>query len=462
MGKSANNSDMEKIGSDCHQPAFIVDGDRDFASVLAGINERNKELKNLNLRQRLVIDSMRSLKACATLHELAPMVLENVAKLMVADGGSIYLRRENQLVLAHSLDPGHSPVNITMPLKPNTVFDKVMTTGEPLLVEDLESSINTISSGWSGYLNRSLLAFPIKGENLDITGVLSLHSKENPPFTSQDLESGLILISFSSETLRVLNTLEGLEHKVLQRTRELNIAREKLEELDQLKSMFIASMSHELRTPLNSIIGFTGMVLQGMAGPVNNEQRDYLHRAYSAGKHLLALISDVIDISKVEAGKITADPESFMLNEAITEAVGSIEKQLSEKGLRLTVNVPEWIELHTDRKRLLQCLFNYLSNAIKFTSAGVIHVKAHSIGKQVEVAVVDTGIGISEEGLSRLFQPFVCLDSSIQRSVPGTGLGLYLTKKLATNILKGTVAAESLPGKGSTFLLRVPKSIKRV
>ena len=425
----------------------------------AALQTRNMELEQINLRQRLVVESMRSLSSCATLHELAPLVLEQVAKLMVADGGSIYLCQDKQLVLAHSLDPGHSPTNIPLPLKAKTVFEQVMSTGEPVLVSDVEKCRSTLPSGWPGYTNRSLLAFPIMGNDMNTIGVLSLHSKENPPFTSQDREIGLILISFSSETIRVLNALDGLEHKVSERTRDLAAANEKLKELDRLKSMFIASMSHELRTPLNSIIGFTGMLLQDMTGPINDEQRDYLSRVYSAGKHLLSLISDVIDISKIEAGKIIPYPQAFTLDAVVNEAVDTIQKQLNDKGLDLTVTIPEGVKLNTDRKRLLQCLLNYLSNAVKFSQTGFIHVKAHTIGKQVEVEISDTGIGISEEDLPKLFQPFVCLDSPVQRSVSGTGLGLYLTKKLATEILKGTVAVESQPGKGSTFLLRLPTEV---
>ena len=234
----------------------------------------------------------------------------------------------------------------------------------------------------------------------------------------------------------------------------------KLKELDQLKSMFIASMSHELRTPLNSIIGFTGIILQEMDGEINPQQKDHLGRANKSAKHLLSLINDVIDISKVEAGKSEVFIEEFMLDGIINEAVGSIQPQVKEKGLSFEVSVPPGVRLNTDRKRVMQCILNYLSNAFKFTEAGTITVIAREIGGEVEVTVSDTGIGISEQDQAELFEAFVRLDSHLSTQTLGTGLGLYLTKKLATELLGGTVAVKSQPGQGSTFTLRLPKEIK--
>ena len=167
-----------------------------------------------------------------------------------------------------------------------------------------------------------------------------------------------------------------LEDLVNERTAELEQANIKLKELDTLKSMFIASMSHELRTPLNSIIGFTGMTLQGLSGELNDEQKDNLARVYQSAKHLLALITDVIDISKIEAGRIDSFPEVVSLKKIIDEAIVTVEPQLKEKRLTLAVDVPADMKLNTDRKRLLQCLINLLSNGVKFTEKGGITITA--------------------------------------------------------------------------------------
>ncbi len=252
-----------------------------------------------------------------------------------------------------------------------------------------------------------------------------------------------------------------LEEMVEARTGELSAANKKLKELDRLKSMFIASMSHELRTPLNSIIGFTGMTLQGMSGELNDEQKDNLTRAYFSARHLLSLITDVIDISKIEAGRIEAFPEEFSLREVVDDAIATIAPQLKDKGLTLEVDVPPDMSLNTDRKRLLQCLINFLSNAVKFTEAGRIVVASRKHDGQVFLSVSDTGIGIAEKDIHRLFEPFERLETRLRVKAGGTGLGLYLTKKLAMDVLNGDVSLESIEGQGSTFTIRIPGDIRQ-
>jgi signal transduction histidine kinase len=270
-----------------------------------------------------------------------------------------------------------------------------------------------------------------------------------------------LVASRTSELERSHLALQNLLEDVNETKMALEAANAKLQELDQLKSMFIASMSHELRTPLNSIIGFTGLMLQEMSGAINDEQRDHLERVYRAGKHLLALITDVIDIAKIESGKIVPHAEDFALTAVIDEACDSLKVQMADKGLELVKMVPAApIPMHSDRRRLLQCLLNFLSNAVKFSESGTVTVKAEKTGAEgvnfAEIAVSDTGVGIKQEDMGRLFHSFVRLESSLKIIVPGTGLGLYLTKKLATEVLGGDVAAESRVGEGSTFRLRVP------
>lgn len=252
--------------------------------------------------------------------------------------------------------------------------------------------------------------------------------------------------------------LHGVEELNLKK-QELEAANNKLKELDRLKSMFIASMSHELRTPLNSIIGFTGIILQGMTGEINEEQRDQLQRVYKAGKHLLSLITDVIDISKIEAGKIDAYVEEFPLDGVVKDALSELKLDIQTKGLEIEVNTAP-ITLKTDRKRLFQCVLNYLSNAVKYTERGKITISAEEQGEDMRLSVTDTGIGIKEEDLPNLFQSFIRLDSHLKMTVSGTGLGLYLTKKIVTELLGGEVWASSTYGTGSTFRLTIPKHLR--
>ncbi len=259
----------------------------------------------------------------------------------------------------------------------------------------------------------------------------------------------------------LMNIVDDLNLKAV----EIETANRKLQELDRLKSMFIASMSHELRTPLNSIIGFSSILLNEWVGHVTEEQRENLAIILRSGKHLLSLINDVIDVSKVEAGIVESRTEDFDLYDVVSEAVSSLEKEAKDKGLDLRVEAVH-LEMHTDRKRLLQCLLNLLSNAAKFTEKGSITLRTLSgqtlRGRSEEmlaIAVEDTGIGIADDDIPKLFRPFVRLESPLKMTVPGTGLGLYLTKKLVTEVLKGEILCERGSAAGSRFVVRIPVRI---
>lgn len=280
---------------------------------------------------------------------------------------------------------------------------------------------------------------------------------------THDLEIKQAEILQSQKAL--MNIVEDLNLK----TEELEEANSKLQEVDRLKSMFIASMSHELRTPLNSIIGFSSIIHDEWLGPVNPEQKENLATIQRSGKHLLNLINDVIDVSKIEAGKIEVRLEEFDLYDLVSEAIQLLEKDIREKGLDLHVELQHQ-PLCTDRRRLLQCVINLLSNALKFTERGGITVETSLLsdeatgisgpeGAQVRVVVRDSGIGIADEDISRLFQPFVRLDSPLKTVAPGTGLGLYLTRKLVVDILGGDILCSSSVGVGSTFTICIPERI---
>lgn len=261
--------------------------------------------------------------------------------------------------------------------------------------------------------------------------------------------------------IALMNIVEDLHLK----TGELEAANRKLQELDRLKSMFIASMSHELRTPLNSIIGFSSILLNEWVGHVSEEQRVNLAIILRSGKHLLSLINDVIDVSKVEAGIFESHKEDFDLYDVVTEAVASLANEAKDKGLTMKAE-PLHLQMHTDRKRFLQCLLNLLSNAVKFTERGRITVSTeprHDLSGRIDefvgISVEDTGIGIADDDIPKLFKPFVRLESPLRIAVPGTGLGLYLTKKLVTGVLKGDIMFTKGSAGGSRFEMRMPVRI---
>jgi len=247
-----------------------------------------------------------------------------------------------------------------------------------------------------------------------------------------------------------------LEEKVAERTQELSQANLRLQELDRLKSMFLASMSHELRTPLNSIIGFVSWLLMGMEGDLNEEQNKQLAMVKNSANHLLSLINDILDISKIESGKVELSLETFHIGEVAKEVAETVLPQTKEKGLVLTVDVPEGIRLKSDKRRVKQVLMNLVSNAVKFTNEGSVTVTGKLVGERdLEVTVADSGSGIREEDMQKLFQPFQQIDMSSTKKHEGTGLGLYLCKKLM-GFLHGTVSAKSQYGKGSEFSFTLP------
>jgi PAS domain S-box-containing protein len=286
----------------------------------------------------------------------------------------------------------------------------------------------------------------------------------------QPVPEGIFILSIeisarkrAERALRELN--DDLERKIIERTRALDEAKLRAESADRTKSAFLATMSHELRTPLNSILGFTGIVLQGLAGPLSPEQSKQLGMVRASARHLLDLINDVLDISKIEAGQLAVRHTEFDLHTSIERVVASVLPLAQKKGLALNVRLdpqPQMIE--SDQRRVEQILLNLLNNAIKFTDRGSVSVSAgppavgESSGPRVpvlELAVADTGIGIKEDDLAKLFQPFRQVDSGLQRQHEGTGLGLAICRRLA-ELLGGSVHVQSQWGRGSRFTLTLP------
>jgi len=260
----------------------------------------------------------------------------------------------------------------------------------------------------------------------------------------------------AEDALRELNV--SLERRVAERTAELAVARDRAEEADRLKSAFLATMSHELRTPLNSIIGFTGILLQGLAGPLNEEQGKQLRMIQGSGRHLLALISDVLDISKIEAGQVEIRCEPLNVLEVVQRVSQSVAPLAEKRELRLVTRVaPDVGTLTSDRRRVEQILLNLLGNAVKFTERGEVSLSCGLEQGRVVFSVRDTGIGIQPEDLGRLFKPFHQIDSGLTRQHEGTGLGLAICKRLAER-LGGAIHVESCWGQGSTFTVTLPIS----
>ncbi len=215
-------------------------------------------------------------------------------------------------------------------------------------------------------------------------------------------------------------------------------------------------MSHELRTPLNSIIGFTGLLVQGLAGPLNEEQRKQLGMVQNSSRHLLDLINDVLDISKIEAGQLDIEADPFDLMASVNKVVGLVSPLAERKGLTLSLRTAgEMGTFVGDKRRVEQIIINLVNNSIKFTEKGFIEISCAARDTDVVLSVKDSGIGIDAGNLERIFNPFQQVDTGLSRRHEGTGLGLSITRKLV-DMMSGQISVQSVLGEGSTFTVVLP------
>jgi signal transduction histidine kinase len=294
---------------------------------------------------------------------------------------------------------------------------------------------------------RTVLAVPMLREGIS-TGVLTLTRSEVRPFTEKQIE---LVSTFADQAALAIENVR-LFDEIQDKNRQLQMASEN-------KSQFVSSMSHELRTPLNAIIGLTDMLVTNAARFGTEKAQQPLQRVHRAGTHLLGLINQVLDLSKIEAGKLELNPQTVQLAPLINEVIGTAGQLAEQNKNRLVVDAQENLgALTVDPMRLRQILLNLLSNACKFTKAGEVKLAARTVSngsRFVEFAVSDTGIGMTVEQKAKLFEEFSQADATTAQRFGGTGLGLALSRKLA-RMMGGDVTVTSEPGKGSVFTVRLP------
>ena len=309
----------------------------------------------------------------------------------------------------------------------------------PEIAAYFESAENELEA-----INAALIV-PLKIEG-KLTGILLVGEKlSGDIFDDQELEVLAVLanqVAISLENARLYEELSETNAELMQASR--------------LKSQFLASMSHELRTPLNSIIGFSKVLLNRFDGELTERQETYIRSVHNSGAHLLQLINGILDFSRIEAGKLEMVSEEVDLHELIDECIESSMPLARGKHMKVEKNVPlELPPLSGDRTKIKQILLNLLSNAIKFTGQGRVLVSVVPESDAIRVSVADTGIGIREDDLARLFEPFQQLDNPVVRSAGGTGLGLAISKKFV-ELHGGRIWAESRENQGSTFHFTIP------
>jgi signal transduction histidine kinase len=309
-----------------------------------------------------------------------------------------------------------------------------------------------------------------RNQNMEVG--IALYLGDQKHFINAERQQILdLLISTYEQAVQVNSELQARERQVIELNmrlahhageletinREIALKNLELAEASRMKSAFIANMSHELRTPLNAIIGFTGALLMKLPGPLTGEQDKQLNTIRNSARHLLSLINDILDVAKIEAGKVTLSVEPIQCQNLVAEVADTLRPLAQQKGLALEVELaPQPVTLETDRRALTQILINLANNAIKFTEKGTVRItlsqRADADGMVTEFAVADSGTGIREEDQAKLFQAFSQLDSTSTRHAEGAGLGLYLCQNLA-NLIGGSLFFSSDFGHGSTFTL---------
>ncbi len=378
------------------------------------------------------------------LDTMLQIITNNAKKIMSANKSIIMLIDKKSEILVHVVGSGFSQVELeshTIEEFMDGISGWVLKEKIPTLSEDIQKDERNRGKAMARATigrEKSIAIAPLIITG-DVIGTLTVINNERKRV-------------FNSDDLNLVNMLASQAAIAIHNASLYELA----QEADQMKSAFLASMSHELRTPLNSIIGFTGILLQGLVGTLNDEQIKQLGMVKSSAAHLLELINDILDISKIEADQLKISIAPFKMNELIEKVVQTVSPLAEKKILPLLVYIsPEVGQITSDQRRVEQILINLLNNAIKFTEKGEIRVECKQNDGWVETHVIDTGIGIRREDMQKLFSPFQQLDSGLSRRYEGTGLGLSICKRLLEK-LGGTIWVESKWGVGSTFSFTLP------
>jgi signal transduction histidine kinase len=422
-----------------------------YAGLERKVEERTAELQETLNQQTATSEILRVISG--TITDTQPVfeaIVKSCLRLFPESRVSIGLAAEGKWVVqARASAQGDQSGAATVPIDEKSGVGRCILESRVIHISDTEVAASefprSLELGTAGGY-RSILCVPLVRDGKPI-GALAVVRPAAEAFTDKEIS---LIGTFADQAVIAIQN-ERLFREIQDKSRQLEIA-------NQHKSDFLANMSHELRTPLNAIIGFSEVLLEKMFGEVNEKQLDYLKDIHSSGRHLLSLINDILDLSKIEAGRMDLDVAEFDLRSALQNALTLVKERAQRHGIELSLAADEAIgSFRADERKFKQIMLNLLSNAVKFTpEGGKVGVRAQSAGNAVEVAVSDTGVGISAEDQKSVFDEFKQVGRDYTKKAEGTGLGLALTKRFV-ELHGGSIRLESSPGKGSTFTFTIPR-----
>ena len=425
-----------------------------YADLERKVEERTQELGRSVQELQALGEVSHAVNSTLDLETVLSTIVAKAVQLSATDAGAIYVFSKLRQKFRLRATYGMSDDLIA------AIGDQTIGLGEsyiggatqrrsPLQIADLadepQSAMRDLVLG-AGY--RALLVVPLLRADR-IVGALVVRRREPGLFPQSTID---LLQTFAAQSVLAIQNAR-LFSEIEQKSCEIEVA-------SQHKSQFLANMSHELRTPMNSVLGFTEMLADGLYGPLPEKAMKALERVQSNGKHLLGLINDVLDLSKIEAGQLTLALDDYALGQVVQNVKSTAELLAKAKGIELTANVQDGIPIgRGDERRLTQVLLNLVGNAIKFTDKGSVDISARALAGSFVIAVKDTGPGIADEDQRKIFEEFQQVDNSSTRQKGGTGLGLAISKRIV-EMHGGKIEVESVLGEGSTFRIVIPVQAK--